>query len=409
MPAFGFGTPFAEQLDFFRAKLNLPSERWDDIQRAAHDRAFIVAGVGQADLLNDLRSAVDKAIADGEGIEAFRKRFKEIVQKHGWTGWTGEGTKAGEAWRTKVIYQTNMATSYAAGRYKQLTDPEFLKLRPYWRYVHADGVIYPRPLHLAWGEMRLTLRYDHPFWETHFPPNGWGCHCYVVPVETPGASDASAPPTGWDAINPKTGAQVGIDKGFDYAPGANAATPLADLIGQKLINLDAPVGAAMAQALKPLLQEELSAAYGTWLDAVLADPVKRGRVQVVGALAPEVLDWLAVKSIHPISAEIAVGDAVIVGAKAQRHMTQGDALTPEEWASLPEMLNSPGQILFDTRSGHLIFIAASQDPRQAKIAIEFDYLTTRKKTLTNLIVSAYKAQSADIDGAVKGEIYEVVR
>ena len=48
---FGFNTPFAEQLDFFRQKLNLPSERWDDIQKAAHDRAFIVAGArwGAAD------------------------------------------------------------------------------------------------------------------------------------------------------------------------------------------------------------------------------------------------------------------------------------------------------------------------------------------------------------------------
>ena len=28
------------------------------------------------------------------------------------------------------------------------------------------------------------------------------------------------PPQGWNAIDPKTGAPVGIDKGFDYAPGA---------------------------------------------------------------------------------------------------------------------------------------------------------------------------------------------
>lgn len=407
-PAFGFGTPFAEQLDFFRAKLNLPSERWDDIVRAAHDRAFIVAGAGEADLLQDLHGAIDKATAEGRGLEVFRKDFAAIVQKNGWTGWTGEGSKAGVAWRTKVIYQTNMATSYAAGRYKQLTDPEFLQLRPYWRYVHADGVMYPRPLHLAWGEMRLTLRYDHPFWATHFPPNGWGCHCYVVAEAAPGDGAATEPPMGWDAIDPKTGAQVGIDKGFDYAPGANASTPLADLIGQKLINLDADIGAAMAQALKPTLQAELSDAYGAWLDAVLADPVKRGRVQVVGALAPEVLDWLAVKSIRPVSAEIAVDDAVVVGRKAQRHLAQGDALTPAEWVALPEMLDAPGQVLYDTRSGHLIFVAATQDPRLAKIAVEFDYLQKREKGLVNMIVSAYKTQTADIEGAVKGGQYEVV-
>ena len=69
----GFGQPFQEQLAFFRAKLNLPSERWDDVWQSAHDRAFVVAGAMKADLLTDLRGAVDKVIADGIGIEAFRQ------------------------------------------------------------------------------------------------------------------------------------------------------------------------------------------------------------------------------------------------------------------------------------------------------------------------------------------------
>ena len=169
---FGFGTPWAEQLAFFRRKLNLPTEWWDDIQGAAHDRAFIVAGVAKADLLQDLRGAMDSAMESG-GLAGFRKQFKALVASHGWTGWTGEGSARGEAWRTRIIYQTNMATSYAAGRYKQLTEPEFAKLRPYWKYVHADGQLHPRPLHLAWHG--LTLPMGHPFWKTHFAPNGWHC------------------------------------------------------------------------------------------------------------------------------------------------------------------------------------------------------------------------------------------
>ena len=409
MAAFGFGTPFFEQLEFFRKKLNLPTQRWDDITQGAHDRAFIVAGAAKADLLDDLQQAMFSRMADGRGLEEFRKDFRRIVATNGWTGWTGEGSAAGEAWRTKVIYQTNMATSYAAGRYQQLTDPEFLKLRPSWRYVHNDSVVHPRPLHQAWGDMRLTLRHDDPFWATHFPPNGWGCQCRVVPAEAPAQGDATAPPDGWQEIDPKTGAEVGIDKGFDYEPGANADTSLADLIGQKLINLAAPIGAAMAEALAPLLQEELSIAYGQWLHLVLEDPVKRGRVQVVGALSPDTLDWLGAKSIQPASAEIAVNDAVIVGAKARRHAAQGDALSAEEWATLPDLLNAPGQVLYDTRSGHLIFVAATQDPRQAKIAVEFDYLTTRKKLQTNLIVSAFKTPSEAIAGEIKGGFFEVVK
>lgn len=253
---FGFNTLFFEQLEFFKQKLNLPSKRWDDIQRTAHDKAFIVAGATKADLLDDLNSAIEKAIEQGRGIEEFRKDFDAIVEKHGWVGWTGQGTAAGEAWRTQVIYQTNMATSYAAGRYKQLTDPEFLTLRPYWRYKHADWVANPRLQHVAWDG--LTLPHDHPFWETHFPPNGWGCHCRVTPVsareyEKSKAAGLGEAPPGWNDIDPKTGVVAGIAKGFDYAPGASAHLPLQSFVESKLIRISGQIGAAMRAALVPIL------------------------------------------------------------------------------------------------------------------------------------------------------------
>lgn len=246
----GLNTPFAEQISFFRQKLNLPSERWDDIMRSAHDRAFMVAGAMKADLLGDLRGAVDKSIAEGKSLGWFRKEFAAIVGRHGWQGWTGEGSPEGFAWRTRVIYQTNLATSYAAGRYRQLTDPELLTLRPYWRYKHADGVANPRLQHVAWNG--LTLRHDHPFWQTHFPPNGWGCHCSVQAVSRREYAKAQAaglgePPEGWEAIDEKTGEPAGIAKGFGYAPGANTATPLREFVQNKLITFPEAISRALSR------------------------------------------------------------------------------------------------------------------------------------------------------------------
>ena len=231
----GVRQQFQEQIDFLRRKLNLPSESWRDIQSAAHDRAFVVAGATKADLLHDLRKAVDQAVKGGS-IGEFRKNFAEIVAKHGWTGWTGEGTKAGEAWRTRVIYQTNLMTSYAAGRRAQLLDPDLVERRPFWRYVHNDSVTHPRPQHKRWGDMKLTLRHDHPFWETHFPPNGWGCKCRVVAVAAPGDGDGTEPPEGWAQTDPATGAPVGIDEGWGYAPGARADSELRSFVQDKLID-----------------------------------------------------------------------------------------------------------------------------------------------------------------------------
>lgn len=401
--------PFAEQINFFRQKLNLPTERWDDIRHAAHDRAFVVAGAMQADLIDDLRKAMDKVIAEGTTLEGFRRDFREIVQRHGWTGWTGEDTAAGVAWRTRTIFETNLRTSYAAGRWQQLHDPALLAVRPYWRYLHSDLVRTPRPLHKHWGDIGLTLRHDHPFWLTHYPPNGWGCRCRVEAVRAPAEGDATEPPEGWDEVLEATGAPAGIDEGWGYAPGANAGTPLLDLVEQKLFRLDAPVGAAMWKSLAPTLTSERVMAFSGWLRNVLADPIKRGRVQVVGALSVDVLDWLAVRDISPATAEIAVNDAVIVGKKAQRHAAAGDALSDIEWASLPIVLAQPERVLYDNRSGHLIYVAASADSRQAKLTVEFDYKQKKARGEINLIVSAFKTPAAAIDGEIKGGFFEVVK
>lgn len=220
-----FNKPFQEQLDFFRQKLNLPTEHYDDILKSAHDRAFVVAGAAKADLLADLRAAVDQAIAEGKSIQWFRKEFKAIVQKHGWEGWTGSDTQAGRDWRTRVIYKTNMAASYAAGRWQQLNNPDLLKSRPYWKYVHNDTVAHPRPLHQSWSG--LVLKHDDPWWQAHFPPNGWGCRCRVTAVRASEYEGAEAPDEGVYVKEDRDGGRhvlpKGVDYGWDYAPGAGLA------------------------------------------------------------------------------------------------------------------------------------------------------------------------------------------
>jgi hypothetical protein len=258
------------------------------------------------------------------------------VGKH---GWAGEGSKAGVAWRTKVIYGTNVRSSYAAGRWAQLNDPELLAVRPYWRYIHNDSVLHPRPLHAGWGRAGLTLRHDDPFWVSHFPHNGWGCRCTVKAVRGPVEGGATAPPEGWDTRNAK-GDLPGVDKGWDYAPGANATTPLREMIDKKLINLDAPIGAAMAQALRPALREEQARAFASFVEATLADKV-RGKYLVAGALKPAWIEAATRRDVVPKSAEIAVRDQDVWhtfrDAKANK-------LDLDWYKNLPHHLDAPGAV-----------------------------------------------------------------
>lgn len=168
-----FQLQFQEQIDFLSQKINLPTETHNEITSRQHDRAFVVAGAMKADLLNNLHQAVNEAVANGQSFKQFQDGFDEILAKHGWLNDADKGYKA---WRARIIYQTNLRTSYAAGRYKQMTDPEVLKRRPYWCYRH-NTVENPRIQHEHWNN--LVLPADAKFWKINFPPNGYGCNCTV--------------------------------------------------------------------------------------------------------------------------------------------------------------------------------------------------------------------------------------
>ncbi|ADU99822.1 PBECR2 nuclease fold domain-containing protein [Alicycliphilus denitrificans] len=221
MPFAAYGSlPFAEQAEFFRRKLNLPTDGWTDIWTWMHDYAFVVAGANRDAIVSDFRAAVEKAIAGGATLEDFRRDFDRIVATHGWD------YNGGRNWRSRVIYDTNLSTSYAAGRWQQLQEA------PYWQYEHQDWVQHPRPEHESWDG--LVLERDDPWWQTHFPPNGWGCQCKVRglwsrDLQKLGKSGPDQAPAvkllereiGQRSINGPRTVRVpeGIDPGFEYAPG----------------------------------------------------------------------------------------------------------------------------------------------------------------------------------------------
>lgn len=226
MPVKYGSMPFNKAVDLFRDKLNIPTSGWTDIYEQQHARAFVVAGAMKADLLSDLRSSVDKVVADGISLDEFRKQFDDIVDRHGW------GYNGGRNWRTRVIYETNLYQSHQAGRYAQMQQVK--RTRPYWRYRHNDAVEHPRPDHLKWNNM--VLRADDPWWNTHYPTNGWGCKCFVETLserdmQRLGKTGPDQAPEieyeqktiGINSPNPRTvSVPKGVDPGFAYNPGRAA-------------------------------------------------------------------------------------------------------------------------------------------------------------------------------------------
>ena len=173
-------------------------------------------------MLAELRQAVDCAIADGESIAKFRKRFNAILQKYEWY-YDGDRKE-----RARAIYAINLRTSYAAGRWRQMQDvkPD----RPYWQYRCSPVGCSPADVesrHMRWDG--IVLHADDLWWHTHFPPNGRECTCYIdtlnyhdlEPIGKDGPDKAPALDYRFMQAGERGQVRVpdGIDPGFAYAPG----------------------------------------------------------------------------------------------------------------------------------------------------------------------------------------------
>lgn len=222
---------------FQARKLLRPSFRWQEVWQAEHARAFAVAGVTRLDVLATIRGQVEAAVAQGTDLKTFTTQLRQQLVAKGWWGnleitdpSTGEvrNTRFNNA-RLALIFDVNMRQSYAAGRWARAQRSPM----PYmvYRTMRDEKV---RATHRPWDN--LVLAKDDPWWDTHYPPNGWRCRCTAFATDEAGLKalraaapkDApvktSPPPTQWvEFLNRVTGQTErvprGIDPGFGYNPG----------------------------------------------------------------------------------------------------------------------------------------------------------------------------------------------
>ena len=172
-----------EIVKYFESKGLKTSYDWREIYEEAHAKSFTVAKMMNADLLNDTHDMLTKAIKEGWSAGHFQKEAGELFKKKGWDGVrevknpkTGEveTVELGTPRRIKNIFKNNINSAYAVGRYKQQL--EDVDIAPYFQYMCILDEA-TRPEHKAMHEK--VFRYDDPIWESLYPPNGWGCRCFV--------------------------------------------------------------------------------------------------------------------------------------------------------------------------------------------------------------------------------------
>lgn len=174
--------PPEEAVRWFQQKGYTVSWNWQETLQEANARAFTVAKVTSLELLKDTRSALDQALIEGKTERWFQSTLTPVLQKAGWWGefmsdradGGQQRVRLGSPARLRLIFRQNLQSAYMAGRWQ-----EQLKLRrerPYLQYV-AVMDSRTRPTHAALHGR--VFAFDDPIWQTHYPPNGWGCRCRV--------------------------------------------------------------------------------------------------------------------------------------------------------------------------------------------------------------------------------------
>ena len=380
---------FENQVKYFEKKLNLPTNSYLDVLGDEHDYFFMVAGANRNEVLLAFREAVDDAIANGETLEGFRKRFDEIVARTGWD------YKGGRNWRARIIYDTNVYAAYNRGRLQQHL--ELADVMPYWEYHHHDNA-HPRQEHIDLDGTILPV--SAPFWCYYYPIKAYGCHCTVTAhdeddLKEMGKTVSPSPEIEWEEklVGTRSGnpRMVKVPKGYDvgFQPhnferltaGRNADVD--QLLFNKAVTAEPKLASLLIENVlqNPRAMLLLNGAMKSMVDQVASEKIARGQIKNVGVIPAKVIDKLNVLEKAPQSPVIAVRDEDVLHALRDTKQAKGINLPIEFWEDLPEKLKNPTAILLETdhKLPTLLFIYETE---QGKVAVKMDYEIKLKDELS---------------------------
>jgi len=158
----------------FAKKAAMTSDDFARLTASAKQRAFRVATVNKARLIQRVRDAVETAIATGEPWPTLRRRLATMFDS--------QGVPLVSLPRLRQMFRLNAQQAYNDARREVLDDPEITVAFPFRMYQTVGngtaGVRGVRPEHAALHG--LVFAWDDPFWDAHTPPWDYGCRCTMV-------------------------------------------------------------------------------------------------------------------------------------------------------------------------------------------------------------------------------------
>lgn len=187
---------FREAEEWFRDRLALTREEWEELDAKARRKAFFVSNVAQARVVADAHNALTRGLAEGKSLTEIKADISPALQE----AWGG--TVANPAHRLDTIARTNVQSAYAAGRERLASHPTVQRLRPFARF---DAVEDHRTSELC-GPLNGTVKaVDDPWWDNHTPPLHFSCRSGKVFL-----TEEQARAEGITETDPDTEAQEGF-------------------------------------------------------------------------------------------------------------------------------------------------------------------------------------------------------
>lgn len=165
---------FAEAVAWHQQRKPMTRGEWDDLSASQRQRAFVVSGVAQARLVEDVHNSLQRAIASGKPFEEWKKEQGPALEK----AWGGSVKDPG--FRLETIYRNAAQTAYSAGRWKQIHHPAVRKARPFLQFdAILDGAVTP----ICRTCNGTLLPIDDPWWDSRVPPLHHRCRSGTVTLD----------------------------------------------------------------------------------------------------------------------------------------------------------------------------------------------------------------------------------
>lgn len=373
--------------------------RWHEMMNEDHAAAFTVAKVAQLDLLREIRASLDDALRNGRTFESWKAELVPQLQKAGWWGMVTDPALTGtdqpvlvNERRLQTIFRTNVRMSQAAGLWAKIQREK--DVLPYLRYLSDHYRKEPRKDHRSWHGLILPV--DHPWWLTHFPPNGWGCKCLVMQVSEDlmrlrkwqvGTPPDDGPDTLFFAAGRKEPLRVpaGVHPGFGYNPGVAHLRAVAD----KTLN-----------SIRLAEEAGLEAPARKLVADLLADPAFEQFIALPDQPFP--FAWLDSEKRNWIGAE----RGLIQFSKATRdHIVidrQRDHLTMAHFRLAASLIDRPLYV-FRERGTHLVIFGRSPEGRIYRVVVK----TTADRS-ENYLSTIYPSDQRGIAAKMRSADSELV-